>query len=450
MLDIFRKALNSGRVLASWTNLRLGTIASSKRSFAGNGGVRPKIVGSEAPHLLLFAWSFPPEINGGVYRPVSLAKYAARAGWRVTVATGPLTGAPTAAGLDLLNSLPATVGIFRALPAAPTSYKLLPKVDGGFQNIIPIAEAAAAACQHDPPTAILASGPPFVTFISASFVASQFRVPLVLEYRDEWSVHTPGFVTAGAFDKKWERKLLRSASAVVFVTEASRNAYLASIDGLDGGKCLVVPNGWDPEDFVVEPVSSATSSAENHSKLVISFVGSIGWLAKPDAFLTRFQEVLVRSPSLRERLIVRFTGPKSDEFRGAFTSFQNRFPNSIELVDGVPKSEAIAEMRRAGALLLLLDSFYDTTIPGKLYEYLAAGAPILVFSDTGLAGDIVRRLGAGLVVPTHDSFLLEAAFLRFLQEPRSQWQSLDRTSWLEAHSRSALATRMLKVLSDVQ
>ena len=95
MLDIVRKALNSGRVLASWVNLRLGTVASSRRSFGGNGRVRPKIVGSEAPHLLLFAWSFPPELNGGVYRPVSLAKYAVRAGWRVSVASGPLTSAPS-------------------------------------------------------------------------------------------------------------------------------------------------------------------------------------------------------------------------------------------------------------------------------------------------------------------------------------------------------------------
>jgi hypothetical protein len=55
-----------------------------------------------------------------------------------------------------------------------------------------------------------------------------------------------------------------------------------------------------------------------------------------------------------------------------------------------------------------------------------------------------------LVVPTHDSFLLEAAFLRLLQVPRGHWQSPDRTAWLEDHSRSALATRMLKVLSDVR
>ena len=91
MLDIVRKALNSGRVLASWINLRLCTIASTKQN-SGNGGVPPKTVGGSSPHLLLLAWSFPPEINGGVYRPVSLAKYAARAGWRVTVSSGPLKG----------------------------------------------------------------------------------------------------------------------------------------------------------------------------------------------------------------------------------------------------------------------------------------------------------------------------------------------------------------------
>jgi glycosyltransferase involved in cell wall biosynthesis len=450
MFDIVRKALNSCRVFASWINLRFAANASTKRKSAVRGNVQPKAVDSYSPHLLLFAWSFPPEISGGVYRPVSLVKYALRAGWRVTISSGHLKDQPSAAGIDLLNSLPASVGISRALPPLPTSYKLLPVVDGGFPNIVPLAQAAVAACQQDSPTVILASGPPFLTFISANFVAKRFRIPLVLEYRDEWSVHTPHFVSASAFDKKWERKLLRSASAIVFVTESTRDTYLASIEGLDASKCLVVPNGWDPDDFAVEPVSSTASSVENRGKLLISFVGSTGGWTDPSAFLARFQEVLVRCPSLRERLLLRFVGPKSDEFRGAFSSFRNQFPNSIELVEGVPKSAAVAEMRRAGALLLLLDPFYDTSIPGKLYEYLAAGAPILVFGDTGLAADIVRRFGAGLVVPTDDSSLLEAALFHLLEESRAHWETPDRIAWLADHTRSAQATRMLKVLSEVQ
>ena len=450
MPDTVKKALNSVRAFASWINLRLATIALDKQySFAG-GGATSNSVGGNTPHLLLIAWSFPPEINGGVYRPVALAKYAVRAGWKVTVTSGPLKSPQSEAGIELLNSLPSTVGIFRALPAPPTSYKLLPKVDGEFPNIVPVAQAAVAACHHNPPTVVLASGPPFLTFISANFVAKQFRVPLVLDYRDEWSVHTPHFVSVSAFDKKWERKLLKSASAVVFVNESIRDFYLAAINGLDAGKCQVVPNGWDPEDFAEQPVPSTGNPMEKRGKFVLAFVGTMGWSYDPRAFLARFQEVLVRCPSLRERLLLRFVGPKLDEFRGAFSSFRNQFPDSIELVEGVPKSAAVAEMRRAGALLLLLASFCDTVIPTKLYDYLAAGAPILVFGDTLLAADLVRRLAAGLVVPTDDSSALESALFHLLKEPRAHWQTPDRTAWLEEHTRGAQATRMLKILSEVQ
>jgi glycosyltransferase involved in cell wall biosynthesis len=450
MLDILRKAVNSGRSFASWTKLRLGGRASHKRESNAERDTSRQELKGRSPHLLLLAWSFPPEVNGGVYRPVSLVKYAVKAGWRVTVVSGPLNGQEGAAGIELLNSLPAGVAVFRALPAPPTSYRLLPKVDGGFQNIAPVSQAAVAACQYHPPTVVLASGPPFLTFISAYFVAKKFRVPLVLDYRDEWSIHTPQFVTASAFDKEWERRLLRAASAVVFATDATRDVYLAAINGLDASKCFVVSNGWDPDDFSGEPVASPRNSARGHDKFVISFVGSTGFMADPGAFLARFQEVMARCPSLRERLLLRFTGPKADELRGAFTSFQNQFQDSIELVDGVTKPAAVAEMRRADALLLLLKPFYDTTMPGKLYEYLAAGAPILVFGDTGLAASLVRRLGAGLVVPADDTSALEAALHRLLEEPGEHWETADRRSWIAGHTRSAQATRMLKLLSETQ
>ena len=185
------------------------------------------------------------------------------------------------------------------------------------------------------------------------------------------------------FDKKWERKLLRSASAVVFVTEASRNAYLASIDGLDGSKCLVVPNGWDPDDFAVEPVSSTRNPVANRGKLLISFVGSTGWMADPDAFLARFQEVLVRCPSLRERLIYDSLGQNRTNFvvHSQVSRINSRIRSSSST--GFPN---LPPLRRCVELVHCSFCWIRSTTrryPGKLYEYLAAGAPILVFGDTG-------------------------------------------------------------------
>ena len=449
MLDRITRIVNSGRLLASWTKLRLDARDYPGPFLHAESGTTQSAV-ERSPHILLFAWDFPPAINGGVYRPHSLAKHAAKAGWQVTVLSGPLEEQEGAAGVDLLKSLPPAVKIFRAPRAQAPSYRLIPKSgDGCFPEIITASHAAVEACRQTEPTVILASGPPFHTFFSAYFAARRFRVPLVLEYRDEWCVHTPHFVDATAFDKKWEERLLRFASNVIFVTDATRDLYLASIGSLDSKKCFVVPNGWDPDDFFDEAAASASKSIVACDRFVISFVGTIGLHTDPSSFLARFQEVMARRPALRECLLVRFAGPKTAEKgRYLLANFRDQFPNSIELVGGVAKSAAIAEMRHADALLLLLDPFYDTSIPGKLYEYLAAGTPILAFGETGIAADLVRRLGAGIVVPTDDSFPLEAAFYRLLKQPREQWDTPDRKAWVVNHTRGELATKIMNVLGS--
>lgn len=451
MLAKLKRIANSGRLLASWAKLRASAIPSLQMPLRPNGNTAPQDLGGRSPHLLLFAWHFPPAINGGVYRPHSLARYAAKAGWRVTVLAGPLEETESAAGIELAQSLPPAVRVCRAPAPSTPSYRLIPKSgDGCFPEIITASEAALAACQDDPPSAVLASGPPFHTFISAHFAAKRFRAPLVLEYRDEWCVHTPHFVDVTVFDRKWEKRLLRSASAIVFVTEATRDLYLASAKGLDSRKCFVVPNGWDPDEFD-RARAVAPPSSKQGQRFVISFVGTIGLHNNPSAFLARFQEVIAHSPSLRDRLLLRFTGPKiTAEGRRLLADFGDRFESSVELVDGVAKPAAIAEMRGAGALLLLLDPFYDASIPGKLYEYLAAGAPILVFGDTGLAADLVRRLGAGIAIPVHDSVALAAAFERLLREPCGPWNTSARMAWVAKHTRSELAAQTLKLLQDVQ
>jgi glycosyltransferase involved in cell wall biosynthesis len=450
MLDKMKKAANAGRMLASWTNLRFGGAGLSEHFLHGRGSA-PSRLGERSPHLLLFAWHFPPAINGGVYRPHSLARHAAKAGWRVTVLAGPLGEMESAAGIELAQSLPPAVKVCRA-PASPTpSYRLIPKSgDGCFPEIIAASEAALAACQDDPPTAVLASGPPFHTFISAYFVAKRFGAPLVLDYRDEWCVHTPHFVDVTAFDRKWEKRLLRSASAIVFVTEATRDLYLASVQGLDSKKCFVVPNGWDPDEFDQAPAVAPPSSKQGQ-RFVISFVGTIGLHNNPGAFLARFQEAVARCPSLLDRLLLRFTGPKiTEEGRRLLADFRDRFESSVELVEGVAKPAAIAEMRGAGSLLLLLDPFYEASIPGKLYEYLAAGPPILVFGETGIAADLVRRLGAGIAVPVNDSRALGASFERLLRKPCEQWDTPERKTWVAKHTRAELAGRVLNVLIQAQ
>jgi glycosyltransferase involved in cell wall biosynthesis len=437
MYNVIKIILNSGRVFASWLQLRIN-LPTWRRPLR-----------ARVPHLFLFAWGFPPMNRIGVYRPTSLAKYAANNGWNVTVIAGPLEDEP-AEGFELLRSLPSNVRIFRADPEPTVSYRLLPKINGGFSNIIMGFRAAQLACHDDSPTVVMATGPDFMTFISAYFVAKKLGVPLVLDYRDEWTIHTPHFVNVSAFDKKWELRLIKFASALIFVTEPIRDLYLAAINSLNSNKCFVVSNGWDPEDFQQVSKSERGHLTENREKLVVSFVGTSGPHSDPSAFLERFEEVVSRRPSFRDRFVFRFVGRRRKAQDEVLMRFRARYPNSIELLDEIPKSAAIAEMCRADALLLLMDPFTATVATsGKLFEYVATGMPILVVSEEGPASCLVREIDAGIVVSPSDSYSLEGALNQLLHEPRERWATPQRSAWLVNHTRAALASRTLDILAKL-
>jgi glycosyltransferase involved in cell wall biosynthesis len=86
-----------------------------------------------------------------------------------------------------------------------------------------------------------------------------------------------------------------------------------------------------------------------------------------------------------------------------------------------PRAEFLAACKGADILLLLVghdgdDSFmHQGSIPGKLYNYLAAGRPILVVGPRGCeAGKIVERVRRGIAVPDDEPESIADAIERLL------------------------------------
>ena len=87
----------------------------------------------------------------------------------------------------------------------------------------------------------------------------------------------------------------------------------------------------------------------------------------------------------------------------------------------VSHAEAIREMRAADALLLSAPEgpHAESVIPAKLFEYLAAGRPILMVGPAnGAAEELVRKHRAGLI-----SGFDESAVARALGELYDAWRS---------------------------
>jgi glycosyltransferase involved in cell wall biosynthesis/protein-L-isoaspartate O-methyltransferase len=125
---------------------------------------------------------------------------------------------------------------------------------------------------------------------------------------------------------------------------------------------------------------------------------------------------LARVPSLRLRLI----GPGSESYRASLTRSASTagVAERFELSDPVPPGEVLAAVAGAGAGLMLIEPVgrsYELTLPNKLFEYAAAGVPILA-SDMPVLAGVVSAEELGEVVPVDDVTAIARAMER-LAEP---------------------------------
>lgn len=401
---------------------------------------------STRKHLLLLAGLFPPTVSGGVYRPTALVKYGAQAGWRFSVLAGPCPDQPSKAGEELKAQIPKDVMIRRmAESQLKPDYKRFPQVDGGFLNALGTFKEAKKAYGAAPPSTVMASGPPFHNFIAAALLARYFGAKLVLEYRDEWTECPFPFVEKHKANYQWESWSLSRADLVIFTTLSQLEHQTSVFPQLDARKCVVIPNGWDPDDFAGASAREAAVDP-NKATVTLAYFGHLGAMGAPSELLTMLTKVLEAAPDLRHRLKVLFVGFKSPESLSQLSKFA--YQDVVELLDQVPQTEACKMMSSVDALLLLNPPALNRYIPGKLYGYLASGTPVLVFGEGGEVATIVKKLRAGIVVSSSDASALEQA-LRDIQSHRSLVR-LEMENWLQCRNRESLALQTLGILNQME
>jgi glycosyltransferase involved in cell wall biosynthesis/ubiquinone/menaquinone biosynthesis C-methylase UbiE len=121
-----------------------------------------------------------------------------------------------------------------------------------------------------------------------------------------------------------------------------------------------------------------------------------------------------------EKLRLRLVGPGSESYRASLSRLAAHagVADRVELHDPVPPSELLTAIAGAGAGLMLIEPVgrsYELTLPNKLFEYAAAGAPILA-SDMPVLAGVVSAEGLGEVVPVDDVAQVAGA-MQLLAEP---------------------------------
>jgi hypothetical protein len=404
-------------------------------------------VAPSARRLALLAWALPPNSNAGVFRPLSFLQYGPAAGWTIDAFHGHAPAGQRQHGEELLARVPTSVRLHE-VPASGRrpSWRLFPRIDGGFVDALDYADHCIGTLRDTPPSVVLASGPPFFVFVAALFVARHFGAQLVLDYRDEWSECPFDFVSHGPDDRAWERRCLAQANLVLFTTQSHLQHQLQVFPELDAARCALLPNGWEEGDFSAT-TDGQSVSRPNDEQRVLAHVGNLAGHTPPDAFLRELEALVAAEPMWRTRLRVVLVGRRSPQAEAAIKAFP--FPDMLDVIDHVSKPEANRRMQQADALLLISVPDLARYLPGKLFDYVAAGRPVLVHGAEGESSRLVDALGIGVRhAPRPDGSTLGQSLHALFALPGTARKSAV-VDWLADHRRSTLARRVFDMLDEL-
>ncbi|MEX2455425.1 MAG: glycosyltransferase [Rhodospirillaceae bacterium] len=430
MSEAFRVLAATVQGYLAWMHLEVGSLRKQSR-------------GSREKRALLLAWDLPPRFSSGTFRPRSFVHFGERHGWTIDSFSGPVPSVPPPADADAYELGRRGDSACFVEPRCTPSFRFFPRLHGGFFEALLATIQLRRRFHQRCYATIIASGPPFSVFVTGFYASRHWGASLVLDYRDEWT-ESPFTHTHTRFDLWWERRCQRAADLVIFTTESQRTHQLSVFPDLSPEKTIVLPNGWDPS---VEGGRKTDVARGSDVPATIAYVGKLGSHVPTGEFLNALNEAVRSMPDGRRNLTVSFIGEIDGVARRQLADSAGDL--QIDTPGVVDQKTALGLMSEADILLLMSDMRLQRYRPGKLYDYLAAGRPILVYGERGEISDIVEELGAGLHVPPDDVDRL-SAILSGQEKLPDPTRSPKLAAWLARHSREELARTLIRTLEEIE
>jgi glycosyltransferase involved in cell wall biosynthesis len=403
-------------------------------------------VTERALRALVLLYYFPPSGGPGVQRGLKLCARLASLGIEATVVTvapetydGPGEYAPDPSlGYEIppgLRVVRTSGGGGRRLRAALSAarlygaaWRLAPRrfFERQAAWFAPALEASIAEVRRSRPDVVLTSSQPYVAHLVGRELRLRTGVPWVADFRDPWTDSWGrAWPSEGTYQWECDREdeTLFDADRVVSNTPGSRRELLARRPWIDASKVDVVPNGYDPADFVVEP------APRNPAEVLVVHGGA--FRAKPPgaevrglratfgaaAFSPWPYDLSTHSPATLFRAMAQAGArgaPRTIRalLVGALDARWIEFARSLGVADRVEATGYLAH-RAATSRLLAADLLYLPTItradgaavsnvPAKAYEYLGSGRPVAALAGLGDVRDLVADRARVVVLDPRD------------------------------------------------
>jgi hypothetical protein len=258
---------------------------------------------------------------------------------------------------------------------------------------------------------IIASGPPHVSCEAARVAAVASGTPLVLDFRDPWSlidVIQERFASWSYFtiSARLERRVVGASSLLVMNTPRAARAMQAVYPSAD---IISVPNGFNGQ---------RPSPRHPNDRFIAMYAGTIYLDRDPRPLLAAVARLAPELGLTPDNFCLQFVGRE--------LSFGGRSPEQLAADAGVPPGlvesrgavprTQLFEAMEAVAMLVNLPQGEVQCVPSKVYEYLHFPAWVLGIEHQNTAThDVLSAVGADIAAPGDVSAIAERLRARVLE-----------------------------------
>ncbi len=292
------------------------------------------------------------------------------------------------------------------------------------------------------------TSPPIFQGVTAWALARLKQVPFLFEVRDLWPAFAVavGVLTNPALIRasEWlERFLYRRADTLI----VNSPGFTEHVKARGADRVTLIPNGSDTRMF--NPQADGQVFRHEHGldgKYVALYAGAHG--------LSNDLEVLLdAADQLRDQpeiAIVLLGDGKEKSYLQARASEMGL--RNVVFIPSVPKDGMPGALAGANACIAILKpiEMYKTVYPNKVFDYMAAGKPVILAID-GVIREMMEAAQGGVVVPPGDPNSLGDA-IRFLAGDRKQGLIFGRNGrrYVEIHfDRPVVAEQLNLVLENI-
>jgi glycosyltransferase involved in cell wall biosynthesis len=391
-------------------------------------------------YVLIITCDFPPQGGTGITRVTKFIKHLPEFGWQPVVLTTDRYGSlPTddeqhvhRAG-DLVHNLfsplrrrkvqdvpPEAQYLVATIPTASFLGRLRDQVmvpDTKIGWLPGAVRLGRRLMRRYHPALLLSTSPPETAHLVAQQLRRTHDLPWAADLRDGWLYEPPQIALRQprlrrTLEGALERQIITTADVVV-TTTTPIGEDLCQRYPEAALKVRTITNGYDASDF-----ARLSRRREADGRFLLVYTGALSAGAEgrsADAFFTALATFVHQYPATPLR--VRFVGNVSRQEQAAALTLG--LADFVEFIPPVSREQAHQYQRDADGLLLITAPGRRSEATSKLFEYIAAGVPILALAQGNAAAEIVQRYQLGATAPADDPSAIAAALTEFIAGQRA-------------------------------